>query len=314
MPTKKVISIKSSTDELKLFANIYIPDAQPKAVVQIIHGMAEHKERYEQLCLTLAKCGYVTIIADNRGHGKSVNDDIVLGYFAKENGWLVNLQDIHNFSLYIREKYRNLPFFVIGHSMGSLIGHSYLKRYEDIVDGIIFSGMPAYNNATNFGKSLATFFKKGKGAKKCNKILISASDYNKAYKHPRTPFDWLSYNEENVDKYVADPLCGYPFTNSGMYDLLDGMQDVYQRKDWRILKKELPILFIAGKDDLCADVPKGFNYALNNLASAGYNNIKANIYQDMKHEIFNESDKITVYKDVIKWLDEQLKLRANSIK
>lgn len=298
---KEVISIKSSSDELTLYANLYTPD-DPKFIVQIIHGMAEHKERYEELATLLTKMGAVVIVADNRGHGQSISDDIPLGYFAKENGWMVNLQDLHQFSLMIQEKYRRLPFYLIGHSMGSLIAHSYLKRYEDSLAGVIFSGMPAYNKAASAGKTLSATLCKLKGDKTVSKILVSMSDYNKNIKNPRTPFDWISYNVENVNKYAADPLCGFSFTNRGYYDLLGGMQDAYELKDWRVLKPDLPILFVVGQDDICADVPEGFQNALDNLAKAGYNNIEANVYENMRHEIFNERERKIVYKDLLGWL------------
>ncbi len=306
MINKQKRRIKSIHDDLVLEANLYIPE-KPKAIVQIIHGMSEHKERYEKVASVLASYGYVVIAVDNRGHGASISEQIPLGYFADSNGWMVNLQDIHEFTLRILEEYRNLPFFVLGHSMGSLIGHSFLKRYEDCLSGIVFSGMPAYTKSVGSGMMLAKTLSGGKGAKKVSNVLVKASDYNKTIKNPRTAFDWLSYNEENVDKYIADPLCGFPFTNKGYYDLLEGMQDVFARKDWRVLKKQLPILFVVGQDDPCADVPAGFRKSLNNLNNAGYENIEANIYENMRHEILNETEMKIVLKDIVVWLNKQVK-------
>lgn len=301
MIKKEKVTLKSQSDDLMLSANVYICE-NPKAIVQIIHGMAEHKERYEQLANVLATFGCITVVVDNRGHGESVSESVPLGYFADKNGWLINLQDIHMFSLDIREKYRHLPFFILGHSMGALIGHSYLKRYEDIIDGAIFSGMPAYNNKAALAKMLANMMK----PKSVSKLLTDASDYNKFIAKPNTRYDWLSYNTDNVDAYISDPLCGFPFTNRGFYDLLDGMQDVYTRSDWRVLKKQMPILFVVGEDDVCADVGTGFKNALNHLSKVGYSKIEANIYQNMRHEIFNEKEKKIVYKDILTWLSQQL--------
>ena len=167
--------------------------------------------------------------------------------------------------------------------------------------------MPAYTKSVGSGMMLAKTLSGGKGAKKVSNVLVKASDYNKTIKNPRTAFDWLSYNEENVDKYIADPLCGFPFTNRGYYDLLEGMQDVFARKDWRVLKKQLPILFVVGQDDPCADVPAGFRKSLNNLNNAGYENIEANIYENMRHEILNETEMKIVLKDIVVWLNKQVK-------
>lgn len=305
MVNKEKLVLSSQSDDLQLYADLYTCE-QPKAIVQIIHGMSEHKERYEQLANVLATFGCIVVVADNRGHGQSVNENIPFGYFADKDGWMTNLQDIHLFSLQVRERYRNLPFFILCHSMGSLIGHSYLKRYEDVLDGAIFSGMPAYNSGVNGGKFLASILSGGSGAKKTSKALEKAFDFNKYIKNPRTPFDWISYNNDNVDEYIADKLCGFPLKNKGYYDLLDGMQDVYTRNDWRVLKNNLPILFIVGQDDLCADVPTGFKRALNHLSKVGYQNIEANIYENMRHEIFNEKKRKVVYSDVLLWLNKQL--------
>lgn len=304
---KEHLTVNSSTDDLVLHADLYLPDGEPKIAVQIIHGMAEHKERYKELAALLTKIGAVVVVADNRGHGESINDDIVLGYSYKENGWLVNLQDIHLFSVMLQERYRRLPFYIIGHSMGALIAHSYIKRYEDSLSGAIISGMPAFNKATDMGKKLAASLCKLKGDKTRSKALASLSDFNKKISNPRTPFDWISYNSDNVDKYVEDPLCGFQFTNRGYYDLLSGMIDVFESKDWRVLKPHLPILFVAGQDDPCADVPDGFQNSLDNLAKAGYDNIDAIVYENMRHEIFNERERKIVYKDILTFFVNQMK-------
>ena len=130
-------------------------------------------------------------------------------------------------------------------------------------------------------------------------------------RNPRTPFDWISYNKDNVDRYIEDPLCGFPFTNQAMFDLMSGMADVYSNKDCRVLKPNLPILFLVGQDDPVADVPEGFNRSLENLTNAGYRNIEATIYENMRHEILNETGRKAVYKDILSWLDVQI--RAISI-
>ncbi len=304
---KKKIELCSQTDGFKISADMYIPE-NPMAIVQIIHGMAEHKERYEEFCTLLTRLNCVVIIADHRGHGESYDDKIPLGYFADKDGWMTNLKDQHMFTQYVKENYRNLPFFLMGHSMGSLFGCSYLKRYEDDLSGLILSGMPAFAKETAMGRTLASVCCKLAGDKGHSKILIkAASPFNAAIKNPRTGFDWLSYNEENVDRYIADELCGFPFTNRGYYDLFSGMMDVFATKDWRVLKKNLPILFVVGQDDPCADVPTGFRKSLDNLADAGYLNIEANVYENMRHEILNESGRKTVYKDIVTWLGARIK-------
>lgn len=313
MTKKNHIHMLSSDGKLPIYANLYEPE-NPKAVVQILHGMAEHKERYDEMCNVLAKLGFVVIIADHRGHGESFSEDIPLGYFADENGWIVNLRDQNMFSQAVKEKYRRLPFFILGHSMGSLFACSYLKRYEDVMDGMILSGMPAYNKAVPAGKNLCGIVCKTKGKKGHSNLVRNMAEggYIKTIKNPKTPYDWISYNEENVAAYAQDPLCGFPFTNKGYADLMDGMMDVFAREDWRVLKPQLPILFIAGQDDPCADVPKGFENSVNTLMKAGYENIEAQVYENMRHEVFNEQQRAIVYKDFVSWLNNQLKKKQEA--
>ena len=307
MIQKKKLELVSTVDGLKLFANIYIPD-DPKAIVHVFHGMAEHKERYDEFCNILARLNCVVIIMDNRGHGESISENIPLGYFADKDGWMADLKDLNALAKKIKEQYRHLPYFVIGHSMGALLATSYLKRFEDMISGVVFSGMPAWNKAVPMGRKLAAAMSKLNGPKKHSKTLIKAAgNYNDAIKNPRTDFDWLSYNIDNVDKYIEDPLCGFPFTNQGYLDLMDGMIDVFSNKDWRVLKKNLPILFVSGQDDPCSDVPTGFRHSLDNLAKAGYENIEANVYENMRHEILNERERKIVYKDILSWLDIQIR-------
>ena len=307
MVEKTTMELTSPIDGLVLHANVYTPE-QPRAIVQIFHGMSEHKERYDELCNLLAKFNCVVLISDHRGHGESINESIPLGHFADNDGWRSELKDLNLFAKTIHEKYRNLPYFIIGHSMGSLLACSYLKRYEDSINGVILSGMPAYNPNVPKGRQLAKAICKLHGNKGHSSTLIRLTNtFNRTIRNPRTDFDWISYNTDNVDKYIDDPLCGFPFTNGGYFDLLDGMQDVFNNRDWRVLKTNLPILFMVGQDDSCADVPQGFQKSLDNLTKAGYANIEANVYENMRHEIFNENNRKVVYRDLLTWIDVQIK-------
>lgn len=307
MIEKKKLELISSIDNMKLAANLYIPE-EPKAIVHVMHGMAEHKERYEEFCNILARLNCVVLIMDHRGHGESISEEIPQGYFADRNGWMANLQDLNMFAMNVKEQYRHLPYYLIGHSMGSLFATSYLKRYEEMVNGVCFIGMPAWNKQAPMARKLAAAICKTSGAKKYSKVLIKSMDvYNYTIRNPRTDFDWISYNTDNVDRYIEDPLCGFPFTNGGYNDLLTGMIDAFNTKDWRVLKPNLPLLFCSGQDDPCSDIPTGFRHSLDNLAKAGYKNIEANIYENMRHEILNENARKIVYKDILTWLEIQIK-------
>ena len=307
MTEKTKIELTSTVDGLVMHADLYVPE-KPRAIVHVMHGMCEHKERYEEFCNILARIGCVVMATDHRGHGESISENIPLGYFADKEGWLANLKDLNMFASYIKEQYRRLPYFIIGHSMGSLFATSYLKRFEDSIAGVVFIGMPACGKNVATNRKLAGAVAKLQGGKKVSKTMMKGfSGFNDGNKDARTPVDWISYNTENVDRYMEDPLCGFPFTNQAIYDLMSGMVDVYSNKDWRVLKPNLPILFLVGQDDPVADVPEGFNNSLENLAKAGYRNIEANIYEHMRHEILNETGRKAVYKDILTWLDVQIR-------
>ena len=311
MTEKRKLELTSTVDGLVMHADLYIPE-KPRAIVHLMHGMCEHKERYEEFCNILARIGCVVMATDHRGHGESISEEIPLGYFADREGWLANLKDLNMFAGNIKEQYRRLPYFIIGHSMGSLFATSYLKRFEDSISGVVFIGMPAAGRNVATTRKLAGAIAKMQGPKKVSKTLMKGlSSFNDNIRNPRTPFDWISYNKDNVDRYIEDPLCGFPFTNQAMFDLMSGMADVYSNKDWRVLKPNLPILFLVGQDDPVADVPEGFNRSLENLTNAGYRNIEATIYENMRHEILNETGRKAVYKDILSWLDVQI--RAISI-
>jgi len=305
MVKKEIIIINSPIDNLAIHGFVYTGE-NVKGIVQIFHGMAEHKERYEELCVLLAKMGYAAIICDHRGHGETITQEVPKGFFTAKNGWKNNLDDLHLFTKEIKTRFPNVPFYILGHSMGSLFAQSYLKKYEYELNGVILSGVPAYNPACRVGKIMADACSVGKNMFGHNNTIASmVNTYNKSFKNPRTEFDWLSYNTLNVDKYIADDLCGFNFTNKGYADLMDGLIDVNCSEDWIAKNKSLPILCVIGKDDPCANYPKGFQHSLDNLYKKGYSNVEAHVYDNMRHEIFNETDNKTVYKDILTWLVEK---------
>jgi alpha-beta hydrolase superfamily lysophospholipase len=304
---KTTLKLTSALDGLEETAFLYIPDGEPEAIVHVLPGLADHKERYDELCRLLNRLNYVVLIADYRGHGENVSDQIPLGYFADEKGWLAQLQDLNQFAAAVKEQFRHLPYYLLGHSMGALLACSYLKRYEDMVAGVILSALPAWVKQIPSDRRQAAVLCRIKGPKAVSHSLAKAVDrYNDEIKDPQTPFDWLSYDRANVRDFIADPLCGFELTNRGYADLFDGLCDVFQARDWRVLKPELPILALAGEDDVCAKVPYGFRRSLDTLSNAGYRNVKAILYPDMRHDIFHESDRRRVYKDLLIWLGKQV--------
>ena len=303
------IQLISEKDGLILTATVSTPDKNPKGIVQIIHGMMESRFKYEEVTEILVAQGYVVLIADLRGHGDSVDLNHPYGYFAYKDGWLTNLSEMHLFAQIVRERHRNLPFFLLGHSMGALIARSYIKRYEDEVNGVILSGSPAYTvGSSAIDKYLDVMIKK-EGDTHPSTFFHQTYFGGLDKKFNEGPFAWVSHDQKVVDDYNEDRLCGFVFTHSGVKDLMFGIKDVYVNSDWRVLKPNLPILFIVGTDDPCANYPRGINHGVKRLQKMGYQNVNINLYSGKRHVLLSGEGFERPVNDVVDWLNSIVEQR-----
>ncbi len=303
MVTTEIFDVISQVDGLKLNTAIIKPD-EAIGIVQIAHGMAENKERYYDFMSFLAENGYVTVINDHRGHGKSIKSEDDLGYFYNDGAKAV-VEDVHQITGLVKQRYPNLPFYLLGHSMGSLIVRAYAKKYDDELNGLIVSGCPSNNPASKAGMFLIKLLTLFKGdhyrSNICNNLF--STGFNKKYANEGSEFAWLSVNKDNVKKYEESNLCGFVFTLNGYKALLDLMMDVYSQDSWQMKNKSLPIWFISGEDDPCMIDLTSFIKAVDLMRNVGYTDVSYKIYKGMRHEILNEDDNITVYRDVLGMLN-----------
>lgn len=284
-----------------LAMNLFRPEGEAVSAVFIVHGMEEHRRRYEGFARTLASHGIAVMTYDLPGHGESVEDGEPSGWFGEKNGWKTLVDSAVQAALYMRHKYPDIPLWYFGHSMGTMIGRCFLQENDTLVDGMILSGPPAYNQAAPLAKPLAASIKAVKGGKGHSRMLdnMMTGTFNKGIKDPKTPNDWISYNEENVMKYYNDPDCGVPFTIQGYMDLVDGMIQMNDSDLYLCSVPELPIYFLAGEDDPCRGGDKGFEESMDVLKKAGYTNIHSKVYPHMRHEILNEKDHDIVVNDIL---------------
>ncbi|MBR0474650.1 MAG: alpha/beta fold hydrolase [Erysipelotrichaceae bacterium] len=299
---EKKLTVTNKEDGVVLHGNLFYDDNSKKGLILLLHGMAEHKERYAHTIEKLVENGYAVLSTDERGHGESA---IVKGYFAKEKGWLRNVSD--QYALYQEAKKTcDLPLIVFGHSMGTLVARSFLKRHEDEVTKVVLTGTPSNNKAVNVAITLCNVIKKFKGEEYrsplLNKLCFGA--FNSAIKDPKTDYDWLSVNEENVKAYIADDDCGYTFTVLGFKDMFEGMKDVYEAAGWKIRKNDLPIRFFSGSEDPCMGNLDGLKEAVDILKSFGYQNVDYKTYEGYRHEILNEEIRDDVINDIVEFLDK----------
>lgn len=296
---KEEFTITSTYDGLELALSIRTPD-KPAGVIQLVHGMAEHRERYLEFMEHCANAGFATIIHDHRGHGASTSSPDDYGYFGK-NGADALVEDVHQVTELIRERHPNLPLTLFGHSMGSLIVRCYTKRYDREIDGLIVCGSPSKRFGSELGASLAKFLQKFKGEKYRSRFVNSLAfgNYNKKFEEVISPNSWIVSDPAVVAAYDADPRNGFIFTLNGFETLFTLMNRAYSKRGWLVGNPNLPILFIAGADDPCIISERQFNKAVNFMRQRGYHDVDSKLYPGMRHEILNELDKEQVWADII---------------
>lgn len=297
------ISFVSKQDELVLAGLIIAPE-YPKAVLQLAHGMCEHKERYIPFMEYMAEQGFACVIHDHRGHGRSVKSISDLGYFY-ENGAEAIVEDTYQVLKETKERYKGVPYILMGHSMGSMVVRCFIKKYDNEIDALIVCGSPSANDMVDFGIGLVHLLKKCKGGYGKSRLMdyIVTGNCNKVFAKEHLKSSWITSDRAVVEAYNADPYCNYTFTLNGYEALLLLMKNTYTKKGWMMSKKTLPIHFIAGADDPYITNASKFESAVQFLRDRGYKNVTSKLYEDMRHEVLNEKNKAIVYKDVAEFCE-----------
>ena len=303
---KKEFTFASVSGLADIHCASYLPEnGEIKAVLQIAHGMAEHLERYEAFADVLCDSGVAVYINDHLGHGSSIKNKNELGYFGKQDGWKNFIEDCHELTKIAKNENPGKPYIFFGHSMGSFVARAYSAKYANEIDGAIYCGTAGPNPAAGAGKAVANLIIKLKGDHYKSKLIdkMAFGTYNSKFEK-RTAFDWLSRDNFQVDKYIADELCGFLFTTAGYRDLFSLLSYV-SSKDWfEGLSKELPVMIISGAMDPVCNYSKGIEQVCDMLKAAGKTNVKKILYPDARHEILNESACFdTVCKDVLDWIE-----------
>lgn len=284
----------------------WTPEQPPVAVVQIIHGIAEYVERYDDFARYLNRLGFLVVAEDHMGHGKSINGEGIQGYF--HGGWFTAVEDSYQLLQDTRKEFPDLPYVLFGHSMGSFMTRTILEKYPDSgISAAVICGTGWQPKAVlNTGIGVCRMVCKQQGEKKPSKILekLVFSNYNKKVEHPRTPYDWLTRDSGIVDRYLADPFCGFTPTGGLMRELLTGIR--YEQENLFAMKKDLPVLFIAGGDDPVGNYGKGVLRSAEAFRKAGMLDVSCKIYPLGRHEILNEINWEEVYQDISSWLNGKL--------
>ena len=285
--------------------SVWKPDGAPRAIIQIFHGMAEHIDRYDRTACDLARKGYLVAGHNHMGHGPETPEG-KLGYFYAEDGWRKIVEDGHAVSEALKERWPGIPLILLGHSMGSFMARDYIMRYPGEPDALILSGTGWYPPALcHAGRAMARFAPPDKPSPKINEIGFAGN--NKPFQPARTPFDWLSRNNAEVDKYVADPLCGFVFTARGFYDMFGGLKALSNLSRLQSMPKALPVYFLSGAMDPVGTQGKGVETVARQFRDAGMQDVTVKLYEGGRHEMFNEINRDEVTADLIGWLNKKVK-------
>ena len=304
---KEDIYFESRDGVSKLHAIVWSDETKnPIGILQIIHGMAEYIDRYDDFARFMVGKGFVVVGDDHLGHGDSVGENGTYGYFCKKDPATVLVRDEHRLKKLMEAKYPGVPYYILGHSMGSFIARNYLNRYGSGIQGMIVMGTgnqsKALLSASKVLVGLTGFFCGEKHvAKFINKLAFGT--FNRAIEDVKTNVDWLTKDEAIVNKYIADERCGFTFTVNGFRGLFELIYRLQKPKNLVTIPKKIPVFFVSGEEDPVGDYGEGVIGAKNDLVRAGLENVSMKLYPGDRHEILNETDKDIVYQDIYEWLE-----------
>ena len=280
------------------------PEGAPRAVVQIVHGIADFAERYDCFARFLNERGFLVVAEDHMGHGKSIEGGSIQGHF--HGGWFAAVEDTYHLLTETRKAFPHIPYILFGHSMGSFMARTILCKYPDSgITGAVICGtawqpaamLPAVIKlceleCRRIGETTPSEFLQG----------LAFGSYNRKVEHPRTAFDWISRDSREVDAYIAHPHCGFTATAGLLRDMMKGIRYIEQPGNLGNMRKELPVFFIAGGDDPVGDFGKGVRLAAEKFRQAGMTDVAVKLYPLCRHEILNEINKEEIYNDILEWI------------
>ena len=309
MIKKEDFYFDSRDGEHKIHAIRWIPEERPVCIVQIVHGMAEYIDRYDEFARYLADKGIMVVGDDHLGHGKSVRPGEKYGYFCKADASTVLVRDEHRLKKITQKQYAGVPYIILGHSMGSFIARNYLFRYGTGIDGALIVGTGMQSKPILLcARILAGIDGALFGADHISKLVDKAAFgvYNKKIDSPKTPFDWLSRNEDNVRRYIDDPMCGFIFTANGFQTLFRLIRNLHDVEKLKKMPRSLPVFFLAGADDPVGDYGRSVERVYKSFQELGMENVQMKLYPKDRHEILNEVDREDIYGDIYRWILQRI--------
>ena len=303
-----------AVDGVDIYVHRWSAFSAPRAIVQITHGLAEHAGRYARLAASLNAAGYTVYASDLRGHGRTArdkaddkaDDTVDLGFFAATDGWRKCLNDLWQVNRIAAHENPGLPIVLLGHSLGSTFARQFMSEHGDALSAVVLSGASGQPNAlAQSGRLTARLERIRLGPRGHSKLIQSLTfdAFNKRFQPARTKFDWLSRDPAEVDKYIADPLCGFPSSTQLWVDMLDAWAAIAQSCE--AVPTSLPIYVISGTHDPVSAGTKALRPMLEQFRAAGLN-VESKFYPEARHELLNEMNRDEVTQDVLLWMDRTI--------
>jgi alpha-beta hydrolase superfamily lysophospholipase len=299
---KETFVVQSQFDDLKLHG-VIIRSEKPKAIIQILHGMCEYKERYEDFMRFFAERGYLVVCHDHRGHGDSVLREEDRGYLYDFSGQAI-VEDAALVTRYVKETYPNLPVYLFGHSMGSMIARCYIQKHDTLVDKVVICGSPSKNPFVDVAILLTKTIRLFRGERYKSKMLayLSTGKGNERFKE-EGPSNWLSRNRENIEKFITNPKGKVHFSVNGYENLFKLMRDTYRKKGYRVQNPNLPIFFVSGSDDAVLVTEEKWRNSVEDMKRVGYQDVSCKLYPKLRHEIFSDIGGEEVMEDLLEFFN-----------
>lgn len=289
----------------QVYAQEWQPEGTPRGVLQIVHGICEYSSRYDRFARFMTEQGFLVVAEDHLGHGKTAALERDRGYFARKKGWKLVVDDVEELHRRTAKKYPNLPYFLLGHSMGSFLVRTYLFRKPAPLQGVILSGtaqQPAWMLVG--GRLLTRLYRLVVGERFRSGFVhgVAMGGYNKPFFPNRTDKDWLTRDEAVVDAYVKDPLSTFRPTVGLYSDLMQGLTMMQKPANLQKMQKDLPIFFISGDKDPVGAMGEGVKAAYSSFLEAGCTDVTLKLYAGARHELINERNRDEVCEDLKDWL------------
>lgn len=308
MVIKEDFYYDSADKETKIHAVRWIPDIETKALLQISHGMLEHIDRYDDFANFMASQGILVAGNDHLGHGWSLINEDNRGFFGQGDGNMTLIEDMRRLQEIMSQGHKGLPYFILGHSMGSFLVRQYISLYHDISGALIVGTGYQPSLLVRFGLELSKFMALFKGwrfrSRFINKLVIGGN--NKYFQPAKTRADWLTRDEEAVDAYINDKRIDFIFTLNAFYYMFKGMVSLYDKDYMDKIPKNLPLILLSGDKDPVGNMGTDVKRLYDACMEAGLADVAMKLYKDDRHEILNELDKENIYEDILNWIYDRI--------